>query len=97
MTKLLQRLGYRRKTTRGRKLTEMLDPGVEPALQGLLSEEIAGDPIREFASAKSASASTSLPISKAFPETGKVSRRLASRGFHSLRGNLSAFRPDRFG
>jgi hypothetical protein len=45
VTKLLQRLGYRRKTTRGRKLTEMLDPGVEPALQGLLSEEIAGDPM----------------------------------------------------
>ena len=29
----------------GRKLTEVNDPGMEPALQQMLSEEIAGDPM----------------------------------------------------
>lgn len=42
---LMRRLGYTLKLTRGRKPTEMKDPAIETALQSMLSEEIAGDPM----------------------------------------------------
>jgi transposase len=42
---LMRRLGYSLKLTRGRKFTETKDPGLETALQSMLSEQIAGDPM----------------------------------------------------
>jgi transposase len=45
IARLLRKLGYRLKKTTGRKLTEVKDPEIEPALQTMLSEEIAGDPM----------------------------------------------------
>lgn len=45
VSRLLRKLGYSLKMTSGRKPTEMNDPGIETALQAMLSEEIAGDPM----------------------------------------------------
>ncbi len=45
VARLLRKLGYVLKKTNGRKLTETRDPEIETALENMLSEEIAGDPM----------------------------------------------------
>jgi transposase len=45
VAKLMRKLGYSLKKTTGRKPNEVKDPEIESALQDMLSEEIAGDPM----------------------------------------------------